>query len=103
MITTGTSPFLHLDSGNDEPGMILQRWAGREWVDYKVDGKPEYKKVIVEPLIKLEGCNYIVAGVIEFYLKDKWIATLDYGDGSCDEWATKKWDGGSEVISLAKN
>ena len=69
----------------------------------KVDGKPEYKKVIVEPLIKLEACDYIVAGVIEFYLKDKWIATLDYGDGSCDEWATKKWDGGSEVISLAKN
>ena len=69
----------------------------------KTDDKPDYKKVIIEPLIKIEGCNYIVAGVIEFYYQDKWIATLDFGDGTCDEWATKKWDGGSEVISLAKN
>ena len=69
----------------------------------KMDDKPDYKKVIIEPLIKIEGCDYIVAGIIKFYYQDKWIATLDYGDGSCDEWATKKWDGGSEVISLAKN
>jgi hypothetical protein len=26
MITTSTSPFLYIDRGKGEPGMILQRW-----------------------------------------------------------------------------
>jgi hypothetical protein len=39
MITTSTSPFLHFDSGKNEPGMTLQRWDGNDWMDYKVEGK----------------------------------------------------------------
>jgi hypothetical protein len=31
MITTSTSPFLHFDSGKNEPGMTLQRWDGKDW------------------------------------------------------------------------
>ena len=38
MITTSTSPFLYIDWGKNEPGMILQKWDG-DWVSYKVDGK----------------------------------------------------------------
>jgi hypothetical protein len=38
MITESTSPFLHFESGKNEPGMTLQR-LNREWVDYKVDGR----------------------------------------------------------------
>jgi hypothetical protein len=38
MIVEGTHPPVQIDLGNDESGMILQRWDG-EWVDYKVDGK----------------------------------------------------------------
>lgn len=68
------------------------------------DGKEyDYKKVLVEPIVKLEGCDYIVSGIIKFYKGDTWIVTIDFGDGSCDEWATKYWDGGSKVFSLAKN
>jgi hypothetical protein len=39
MITTSTSPFLYIDWGEDEPGMTLQRRDGKDWVNYKVDGK----------------------------------------------------------------
>jgi hypothetical protein len=62
----------------------------------------EYDKVIVEPLVKLEDCEYIVSGIVEFYKGDTWVATFDFGDGTCDEWATKTWDGGSKVFSMKK-
>ena len=60
----------------------------------------KYEKVIVEPLVSLEDCDYIVSGIIEFYKGDAWVATIDFGDGICDEWATKTWDGGSKDFSL---
>ena len=62
----------------------------------------KFYKVIAEPIVKIEGCDYIVSGIIEFYsLKDdSWLATIDFGDGSCDEWATKTWDGGSKEFSM---
>jgi hypothetical protein len=49
MITTSTSPFLYFDSGNDEPGMTLQRLED-EWVDYKVDGKVVKSPVDIDAL-----------------------------------------------------
>jgi len=52
MITESTSPFLHFDSGNDEPGMTLQRREDREWVDYKVDGK------VVKSLVDIDGLPF---------------------------------------------
>lgn len=66
--------------------------------------KEGYYKVITEPIVKKEGCDYIVSGIIEFY-NDKdnsWLATMDFGDGTCDEWATKIWDGGSKEFSMKK-
>ena len=51
MITTSTSPFLYIDWGEDEPGMILQRRDGNEWVNYKVDGKVVKSPVDIDELI----------------------------------------------------
>ncbi len=61
-----------------------------------------YYKVIVEPIIKTNYCDYIVAGVIKYYKceTNEWYATVDYGDGSCDDVAWKEWDGGSKEFSL---
>jgi hypothetical protein len=50
MITSSTSPFLHLDSGKNEPGMTLQRREDREWVDYTVDGKVVKSPVDIDKL-----------------------------------------------------
>jgi hypothetical protein len=34
-----------------------------------------------------------VSGLIEFHDEnDNWVASIDFGDGECDEWATKTWD-----------
>ncbi len=70
----------------------------------KEGDKKKYYKVITEPIIKIENCDYIVSGVIEFYSyeDDSWLASIDFGDGECDEWATKYWDGGSKVFSMKK-
>ena len=53
--------------------------------------KSKYKKVIVKPLIKSEDCDYIISGIIKYYSikTGKWVATIDFGDRTCDEWATK--------------
>jgi len=50
MITESTSPFLHFDSGNDEPGMTLQRLEELEWVGYKVDGEVVKSPVDIDAL-----------------------------------------------------
>ena len=34
-----------------------------------------------------------VSGLIEFNDEnDNWVASIDFGGGECDEWATKTWD-----------
>ena len=34
-----------------------------------------------------------VSGLIEFHDEnDNWVASIDFGDSECDEWATKTWD-----------
>ena len=68
----------------------------------KLRKKWKFDKIIVEPIVKLEDCVYIVSGIVEFYKGDAWVATIDFGDGTCDEWATKYWDGGSKVFSMKK-
>ncbi len=60
-----------------------------------------YTEVEVSPIVKL-NCYFPdwkkevmtpVSGLFEYYDADgNWIASIDFGDGSCDEWATKTWD-----------
>lgn len=61
-----------------------------------------FYKVIAEPLMKTDGCDYIVSGTVEFYSQkdDSWLVTIDFGNGNCDQWATKTWEGGSKEFSL---
>ncbi len=53
--------------------------------------KDDYKKVIVDPIVKTNNCAYIVSGIIKYYDIDNgdWLATVDFGDGTCDTLATK--------------
>jgi hypothetical protein len=55
MITESTSPFLYIDRGKGEPGMILQRRKDREgrylvWRDYKVDGETVKAPIDIDSL-----------------------------------------------------
>ena len=60
-----------------------------------------YKKEIVEPLIRIRDCRFIVEGVVEITLNGELISTLNYGDGNCDAVATITKDGESFDVDLA--
>lgn len=60
----------------------------------------DYEKVIVNPLEKLEDCKFIVAGTIHYMLDGEVVAIVDYGDGTCDNIATKTVDGVTEEFYL---
>ena len=59
-----------------------------------------YTEIIVAPIVK-ESCYFEkwdktvetpVSGLFEYRDQDNnWIASIDFGDGTCDEWAKKTW------------
>ena len=51
--------------------------------------KKDYVKKIIEPLVYSEECGYVVSGIIKFYKEETWVATFDYGDGTCDDLIAK--------------
>ncbi|RLD42777.1 MAG: hypothetical protein DRI89_06400 [Bacteroidetes bacterium] len=95
-----------IDFGDGSCDNIATKTVDGETTEFilEKEGKEnKYKKVVVEPLVKIDGCEFIVSGIVKFYEGDKWVATIDFGDGTCDEWATKTWDGGSKTFSLIKD
>ncbi len=76
-------------------------WSDKDKEDWKDKGDWEYEKVVVEPLVKADDCDYIVAGTIEFFKGDEWVATIDYGDGTCDDLATKTTADSEEVHTFS--
>jgi hypothetical protein len=60
-----------------------------------------YSEIEVNPIIKI-NCYFQdwdkdvmtpVSGFFEYYDSDSnWVASIDFGDGKCDEWATKTWN-----------
>ena len=52
-----------------------------------VSGSDTYKKEIVEPLVRLGDCRFIVKGLVTVTLNGVLISTLNYGNGQCDEVA----------------
>ena len=60
-----------------------------------------YTEVEVSPIIKTT-CYFSnsdkdvmtpVSGLFDYYdTDDNWVASIDFGDGTCDEWATKTWN-----------
>ena len=59
-----------------------------------------YDKVIIEPLVTVKGCDYIVAGIIQFHKEGTWVATFDYGDGTCDPLIDKTTNDGFSTFSM---
>ena len=60
-----------------------------------------YSEIIVDSIVKT-ACYFVqwdktvttpVSGLLEYYdSNNNWVASIDFGDGTCDEWATKTWD-----------
>ncbi len=63
--------------------------------------KNGYTEIEVNPIIKL-NCYFSdwnkdimtpVSGLFEYYdIDGNWVASINFGDGTCDEWATKTWN-----------
>ncbi len=57
----------------------------------------KFTKVILSPIVKVTGCQWIVQGIIEYYDdNNNLLATIDFGNGTCDEWATKTFPNNSK-------
>jgi hypothetical protein len=60
-----------------------------------------YTEIEVDPIEKID-CYFEewdktiitpVSGLLEYYDQDNiWVASISFGDGACDQWATKTWD-----------
>jgi hypothetical protein len=61
-----------------------------------------YKKEIVDPLIRLGDCRFIVDGTVEMSLNDVVFATLDYGNGDCNAVAIMTTDTETVEIDLTR-
>jgi len=75
--------------------IVLLFALGCDKLDKKLDPKYDCDKLLVihkfiyEPIVISDDCNCIVSGKVK-YLKDcKTIALIDYGNGDCDNIATK--------------
>jgi len=55
----------------------------------------------MEKLVRIEDCDYIVSGIIEYYKNEELIATINFGDGECDEFATKTCNGVTTEFSMS--
>jgi len=94
----------------------IRNWTwveGMETVDDQIDdviyidgsvfadnGTDSYEKRIVESLVRKKDCRFIVAGIVEIYLNDTKISTLNYGDGTCDAIAKMFIEGSVEPIDV---
>ncbi len=63
------------------------------------EGTP-YTKTITSPLIAPNACYMITSGTIEKTLGDESKVILDFGDGECDNLATRTQDGISEEFEM---
>ncbi|MBR8537251.1 hypothetical protein KDU71_16910 [Carboxylicivirga sediminis] len=61
-----------------------------------------YRREITNRLIKKGGCRWIVAGEVALYKNGVQFATINYGDGECDNIATMTTAEGSEQFVIGK-
>ena len=62
----------------------------------------EYSREITKPLVRTGECIFLTEGTVLIVKKDGTQATLDYGDGECDNKATITKDDQTKEITLGK-
>ena len=94
-----------VDFGDGECDDIATKTVDGKKYTFNLHGKkksPRYIRNIIKPLVKIDGCDYIVEGKIEYIKNGVVLATVDFGDGECDNVATKTFDGVDHKIKLNK-
>ena len=94
-----------VDFGDGECDDIATKTVDGKTSTFNLRGKKKssrYKRNIIKPLVKIDGCDYIVEGKIEYIKNGSVVVTVDFGDGECDDIATKTVDGVDKEIKLNK-
>jgi len=94
-----------VDFGDGECDDIATKTIDGKTTTFNLRGKKKssrYKRNIIKPLVKIDGCDYIVEGKIEYIRNGATVVTVDFGDGECDNIATKTVDGVDKEIKLNK-
>ena len=63
----------------------------------------EFKKEIEDYLLRLGACKFIVSGVVVYSQNGEEFASVDFGDGTCDDKAIKTTVDGEEEITLGNH
>ena len=82
-----------VDFGDGECDDIATKTVDGKTSTFNLRGKKKssrYKRSIIKPLVKIDGCDYIVEGKIEYIKDGALVATVDFGDGECDATATDR-------------
>jgi hypothetical protein len=88
----------------DSDYATLEKDGETDYINLKKEDKESgYKKVIVKPLVKSDDCGYIISGVIKYYELETgdWSATVDFGDGTCDDIAEKETVKGNSTFKVS--
>ena len=94
-----------VDFGDGSCDDIATKTVDGKTSTFNLRGKKKssrYKRNIIKPLVKIDGCDYIVEGKIEYIKNGAVVETVDFGDGECDDIATKTVDGVDHEIKLNK-
>ena len=94
-----------VDFGDGECDATATKTVDGKTSTFNLRGKKKssrYKRNIIKPLVKIDGCDYIVEGEIEYIKNGPVLATVDFGDGECDNIATKTVDCVNHEIKLNK-
>ena len=104
-----------VDYGNGECDNIATKTVDDKTYEFELDnkegdkkdsdkgngkGEGKYEKIITKPLVKTDDCKYIVEGTIEYLLDGETVVIIDYGNGECDNIATKTVDGKTYEFEL---
>jgi hypothetical protein len=88
--------------GADTPDKGDDVWKIQgETIGSTPNDKVVYSAVITEALIRKNDCPFIVSGKETFTRKGR-TAILDFGDGSCDRFATLTLENGNKIIIVLK-
>ena len=89
-----------IDFGNGLCDNLANKMVDDETYEFEMDctkdngdKEEDYIKNIINPIVELDNCDCPVAGTIEYIKDGNVIAVVDYGDGTCDNLATKTVDG----------
>jgi hypothetical protein len=84
------TPMEHSDDQIQITGnVIIESSTGTIWA-----------KTVIEPLLKVSDCRYPVQGIVQFTQNGTILATLNYGNGECDNLAILTVDGEEVEIEL---